>query len=44
MKGIMTKEEEIKERERMKGTGFEAPCYMHAEKIKRETKRPKIKK
>jgi len=34
IKGVMTKDEELKERNRLKGKGFEAPCYMHAEKRK----------
>jgi hypothetical protein len=42
-KGVMTKEEEIKERDRLKGSGFEAPCYMHDEKKKKENKKQKPK-
>ena len=41
IKGVMTKDEELKERNRLKGKGFEAPCYMHAEKKKRDNKKNK---
>lgn len=42
-KGVMTKEEEIKERDRLKGSGFEAPCYMHSN-CNKPNKKPKTNK
>ena len=42
VKGIVTKEEDEARQERLKGKGFEHPCYLEEEPVKK-TKPKKIK-
>jgi hypothetical protein len=43
VKGIVTKEEDEARQERLKGKGFEHPCYLEEEPPVKKTKPKKIK-